>query len=152
MSVYYRIIDQVLTDPDTALAVVLPHLNASTGLKLTLDDSKVVFKRFYDLISFEQTADHLLNRRYPLQLDNVYVPQIEAAKKGGVYKAGESVTPEDIFVGTRLYRILTDLKRRYDDLKGSRRRETHLAAKAEEHYKNRNYLDAYRFLKAAKAG
>ena len=152
MSVYYRIIDHVLKDPDTSLAIVLPHLNASTGLKLTLDDAKVVFKRFYQLISFEQTADHLLNRRFPLQLDNVYVPQIEAAKKGGIYKAGEDVTPEDMFVGTRLYRILTALKERYGRVKGSSAPTTQLAAKAEQHYKNRNYLDAYRLIRAARAG
>jgi hypothetical protein len=92
------------------------HLNAATGLKLTLADCKVVFTRFFEFISFERTADHLLDKRYPLQLDNVYAPQIEAAKKGGIYRAGDHVTPEDIFVGTRLYRILTELKRRYEDL------------------------------------
>jgi hypothetical protein len=151
ISVYYRIIDQLRSDPDTALAIVLPHLNAATGLPLTLRDCKVVFSRFYDFISFEKAADHLLNRRYSLQLDNVYVPQIEAAKKGGIYKPGDNVTPEDIFVGTRLYRILTDLKKRYEDLKGSRAPRGHLAIKAEKHYRNRNYLDAYRLLKAARA-
>jgi ABC-type nitrate/sulfonate/bicarbonate transport system substrate-binding protein len=152
MSVYYRIIDQVLDDPGTALAIVLPHLNAATGLRLTLRDCKVVFSRFYEFISFEQTADHLLNRRYPLQLDNVYVPQIEAAKKGGIYKPTDNVTPEDIFVGTRFYRILTDLKRRYELLKGSQAAKTRMAAEAEDHYRNRNYLDAYRLLRAARAG
>lgn len=152
MSVYYRIIDELRSDPDTALAIVLPHLNASTGLRLTLRDSKVVFSSFYDFISFEQTADHLLNRRYPLQLDNVYTPQIEAAKKGGIYKPTDHVTPEDIFVGTRLYQILRDLKKRYDHLKVSHVPKGRLAIKAEEHYRNRNYLDAYRLIKAAKAG
>jgi ABC-type nitrate/sulfonate/bicarbonate transport system substrate-binding protein len=152
MSVYYRIIDQVLGDPDTALAIVLPHLNAATGLDLTLRDGKVVFSRFYEFICFERTADHLLNRRYPLQLDNVYTAQIEAAEKGGIYEPTEDVTPEDIFVGTRLYRILTDLKGRYERLKGAHAPTTHLAAQAERHYKNRNYLDAYRMLKASKSG
>ena len=149
MSVYYRIIDQLRSDPDTALAIVLPHLNAATGLRLTLRDGKVVFGRFYEFISFEQTADRLLNRRYPLQLDNVYMPQIEAAKKGGIYKPTDDVTPEDIFVGTRLYHILTDLKRRYERLKGSDASTTKLTAQAERHYGNRNYLDAYRLLRAA---
>ena len=54
------------------LAIVLPHLNAATGLRLTLQDCKVVFSRFYDFISYEQNGDDLLNRRNPLQLDNVY--------------------------------------------------------------------------------
>jgi hypothetical protein len=94
----------------------------------------------------------LLNRRYPLQLDNVYTAQIEAAEKGGIYEPTEDVTPEDIFVGTRLYRILTDLKGRYERLKGAHAPTTHLAAQAERHYKNRNYLDAYRMLKASKSG
>ena len=151
MSVYWRIIDQLRNDPDTALAIVLPHLNTATGLRLTLRDCKVVFSRFYDFISYEQTGNDLLNRRNPLQVDNVYAPQIEAAKEGGIYKRTDEVTPEDIFIGARLYRILQDLKSRYEHLKGSRAPEGRLAIKAEEQYRNRNYLDAYRLLTAARA-
>jgi ABC-type nitrate/sulfonate/bicarbonate transport system substrate-binding protein len=150
MSVYWRIIDEIRTDPDTALAIVLPRLNAATGLRLTLRDCKVAFSRFYDFITFEQTGDVLLDTRNPLQLDNVYAPQIEAAKKGGIYKPGDNVTPEDIFVGTRLYRILRDLKRRYEDLNRSHAPTGQVAIRAEEQYRNRNYLDAYRLIKAAK--
>jgi ABC-type nitrate/sulfonate/bicarbonate transport system substrate-binding protein len=151
MSVFYRIIDQVHRDPDTALAIVRPHLNAVTGLNLTLQDCKVVFSQFYEFISFEQTAQHLLNRRFPLQLDNVYVPQIEAAKRGGVYRSDVKVTPEDIFVGTRLYEILADLKTGYDRLKAVQKADSALISKAHEQYEHRNYLDAYRLLKAAGA-
>ena len=45
MSVYYRIIDQVLRDPTKALPIVLPRLNAATGLDLTLHDCEIVFRR-----------------------------------------------------------------------------------------------------------
>lgn len=151
MSVFYRIIDQMHRDPDTALAIVRPHLNAASGLSLTLQDCKVVFSQFYKFISFEQTAQHLLNRRFALQLDNVYVPQIKAAKQGGIYGAGVKVTPEDIFVGTRLYKILADLKTRYDRLKAVQNAESALVTKAQQQYEHRNYLDAYRLLKAARA-
>jgi ABC-type nitrate/sulfonate/bicarbonate transport system substrate-binding protein len=151
MSVYWRIIDQLRTHPDAAIAMVLPHLNAATGLKLTLRDGELAFSGFYDFISFEETGDHLLNRRYPLQVDNVYTPQIEAAKKGGIYKPGDDVTPEDIFIGARLYGIMRDLKKRYEDLGGLHAPRGPLAIEAEEQYRNRNYLDAYRLLKAAKA-
>jgi ABC-type nitrate/sulfonate/bicarbonate transport system substrate-binding protein len=151
-SVYYRIIDQLLGAEAAALAIELPHLNAATGLELTVEDAKAVFKRFYQLVSFEQAANHLLSHRYPLQLDNVYVPQIDAARKAGIYKATDNVTPEDIFVGTRLYRILADLKRRYESIKASRAPNGPLARNAAEHYRNRNYLDAYRLINAAEAG
>jgi ABC-type nitrate/sulfonate/bicarbonate transport system substrate-binding protein len=152
MSVYYRIIDQVDRDPDTALAILLPHLNAAAGVDLTLSDCKVVFARFYQLISFEASADHLLHRHSSLQLDNVYVPQIMAAKKGGIIPAHDRVTPEDIFVGSSFYRILTDLKKRYEGLRGSGPFASALAVRAEEQYKNRNYLDAYRLLRSATGG
>ncbi len=151
MSVFYRIIDQMNRDPDTALAIVLPHLNAASGLSLSLQDCEVVFSQFYEFISFEQTAEHLLHRRFPLQLDNVYVPQIEAAERGGIYRSGVKVTPEDIFVGTRLYEILADLKARYERLKASQTAKSALVTKAHEQYEHRNYLDAYRLLKAASA-
>ncbi|HET6866587.1 MAG TPA: ABC transporter substrate-binding protein [Solirubrobacteraceae bacterium] len=151
MSVFYRIIDQMDRDPGTALSIVRPHLNAASGLSLTLQDCKVVFTEFYEFISFEQTAQHLLDRRFPLQLDNVYVPQIEAAQRGGIYRPGLNVTPEEIFVGTRLYEILTDLKTRYDRLKAVHTGRSALVTKAQQHYEHRNYLDAYRLLKAAGA-
>jgi ABC-type nitrate/sulfonate/bicarbonate transport system substrate-binding protein len=149
MSVYYRIIDQVQREPDTALAIVLPHLTAATGLSLTLRDCKLIFSRFYRFISFEQTAGRLFNKRDPLQLDNVYVPQIQAARRGGIYSANEHATPEDIFVGARFYRILRDLRRRYAEVTATGSPTGRLAAMAEAHYKNRNYLDAYRLIKAA---
>ena len=152
MSVFYRIIDQLHADPDSSLAIVLPHLNAATGLTLTLRDCKVLFSQFYEFFSFEQTADHLLNRHFPLQLDNVYVPQIEAAKKGGIYAGDRTVTPEDIFVGKRLYEILVELKRRYERFNSSHILKPDVATKAKEQYNNRNYLDAYRLLRSATSG
>jgi energy-coupling factor transporter ATP-binding protein EcfA2 len=79
----------------------------------------------------------------------VYVPQIEAAKRGGIYRSGVKVTPEDIFVGTRLYEILADLKTRYERLEASPAANSALVVKAQEQYEHRNYLDAYRLLKAA---
>lgn len=151
MSVFYRIIDQMRRDPDTALSIVLPHLNAASGLSLTLQDCKVVFNEFYEFISFEETAEHLLDRRFPLQLDNVYGPQIEAAKRGGIYPSGINVTPEDIFVGKRLYETLANLKARCDGLNTAQTGSSALVTKAHEHYAHRNYLDAYRLLKAARA-
>jgi ABC-type nitrate/sulfonate/bicarbonate transport system substrate-binding protein len=151
MSVFYRIIDQMQRDPDTALSIVLPYLNAASGLNLTLQECKVVFSEFYEFISFEQTAEHLLDRRFPLQLDNVYVPQIDAAKRGGIYRSGIKVIPEDIFVGTRLYEILTKLKKRYELLKTVPTTVPALVTRAHEQYEHRNYLDAYRLLKAASA-
>jgi hypothetical protein len=63
-----------------------------------------------------------------------------------------NVTPEEIFVGKRLYEILADLKRRYERLRVSHTPRTGLATKAEEQYKNRNYLDAYRLIRSATGG
>jgi ABC-type nitrate/sulfonate/bicarbonate transport system substrate-binding protein len=151
MSVFYRIIDEIHRDPGTALSIVLPHLNAASGLSLTLQDCEVVFSEFYEFISFEQSAEHLLDRRFPLQLDNVYIPQIEAAQRGGIYHSGIKVTPSDIFVGTRLYEILADLKSRYERLRAVQTARSALITKAHEQYAHRNYLDAYRLLKAASA-
>lgn len=149
MSVFYRIIDQMHRDPDAALSIVLPHLNAASGLSLTLQDCKVVFSEFYEFISFEQTAEHLLDRRFPLELDNVYVPQLQAAQRGGIYRPGIKVTPEEMFVGTRLYKILTEMKTRFDRLRAGQTARSVLVTKADEQYEHRNYLDAYRLLKAA---
>ena len=47
--------------------------------------------------------------------------------------------------------LLQDLKRRYEHLRGSHAPNGRSATKAEEQYRNHNYLDAYRLLRAAQA-
>jgi hypothetical protein len=149
MSVYYRIINQVQQNPASTLAVELPNLETAIGAKLKLSDSELIFSKFYELLSFENSPSVLLNKSNPLYIDTVYKPQIAAAVKGGIMPKGSTYTPEDIFVGIPLYQTMASLKKKYDSLKASKNATGPLATKAAQQYNNYNFLDAYRLLNAA---
>jgi ABC-type nitrate/sulfonate/bicarbonate transport system substrate-binding protein len=148
MSVFYRIIDAVQTNPDV-LQVSLPTLSSAAGVAINLADAKRIFKDFYGTVNFEETAKLLEDTKYNLYYKTVYDAQIDAAKKGGIVPKGTSLTPDDMIIHKKLYLTLVDLKKRYDDLLASKKPSGALATKAATQYKNRNYLDAYRMLSAA---
>ncbi|MBJ7330141.1 MAG: ABC transporter substrate-binding protein [Solirubrobacteraceae bacterium] len=149
MSVFYRIIDDLQNKPKEILKYSLPTLSTATGTDLTLDQAVALFEDFYGTLNFEQTADFLLNKDYNLYYDMVYSSQIKAAKDGGILPKDKDVTPDDMIVMKGLYQDLVSLKEQYDALLKSDKPTGELADKAATFYEHRNYLDAYRYLKAA---
>jgi hypothetical protein len=148
MSVFYRIIDAVQTDPNI-LQVSLPVLSSAAGVDISLADAKRIFVDFYGTVNFEDTAKLLEDPTYNQYYKTVYGAQISAAEAGGVVPKGTQLTPDDMIIHPRLYKILVGLKKQYDDLLASKKPTGALATKAATQYKNRNYLDAYRLLAAA---
>jgi ABC-type nitrate/sulfonate/bicarbonate transport system substrate-binding protein len=148
MSVFYRIIDAVQNDPNV-LEVSLPTLSSSAGVDISLKDAKRIFVDFYGTVNFEESKKLLEDPSYNLYYETVYNSQIKAARAGGVVPASTSLTPDDMIIHKKLYNILVDLKKQYDDLKAAKSPTGALATTAETHYKNRNYLDAFRLLNAA---
>ena len=59
------------------------------------------------------------------------------------------LTPDDMIIHKKLYTILVDLKKKYDDILAAKKPTGALATKAATQYTNRNYLDAYRMINAA---
>jgi ABC-type nitrate/sulfonate/bicarbonate transport system substrate-binding protein len=149
LSVYYRIMDDIVKDPASALAISLPALRTAAGVDISLEDAEWIFKNFYEMVDFERAADHVINSSSPINYKVVYKAQIELARKGGVLPAGLAVTPEDLFIGEPLYRIALDLKGKYEDIEANGGKSGPLADLAAKHYAHRNYLDAYRLISAA---
>lgn len=149
MGVFYRIIDELQANPESVLRYSLPTLRTSTGVDLTLDQAVALFKDFYGTVNFEQAADLVLNPDYNLYYDMVYKAQIEAAEAGGILPKDLNATPDDMIVMKGLYQDLVSLKEQYDDLLATAKPTGELADQAATHYEHRNYLDAYRLLKAA---
>ena len=154
-SVVYRTIDAVKRSPEI-LSVYVPSLSAVLATTITLADAQVLFTGsaktppFFELQDFEQQATQLLDTNSQYYFGTVYGLQIEAAKKGGVIPAGATLTVEDLTMDKALYLAALDLKHRYDTLRASGRKlASNLSAQAETQYVNRNYLDAYRLLRAA---
>jgi ABC-type nitrate/sulfonate/bicarbonate transport system substrate-binding protein len=148
MSVFYRIIDAVQNDPNV-LQVSLPTLSSAAGVDISLKDAKRIFVDFYGTVNFEDTAKLLEDPKYNLYYETVYKSQIAAAKAGGVVPKSTSLTPDDMIIHKKLYTILVDLKKKYDDILAAKKPTGALATKAATQYTNRNYLDAYRMINAA---
>ncbi len=156
ISVRFRLIDEIQEAPDEPLGVLLPFLNSAADLDLSLDQLKAIFTDLYSMIDFERQKDWWVNKDSQFYVETVYKPHIEAAKAGGVIPAGTDVTVDDLTMAGDLWKILNDLKGKYDaleaeagDLSGE---QAELAEQAATFYEHRNYLDAYRFLKAATEG
>jgi hypothetical protein len=149
MSVFFRIIDAVQTNPLGTLGVSLPTLSSTAGVNISLPDAAKLFKLFYGTVNFEQAAKLMLDPSYNLYYETVYNSQIKAAKAGGIMPQNANVTPDDLIIFKPLYQTLANLKTQYESLKTSKKSSSPLAARAETHYKNRNYLDAVRFMTAA---
>ncbi|MFT4036335.1 MAG: ABC transporter substrate-binding protein [Patulibacter sp.] len=149
MGVFYRIIDEIQNQPREALKQSLPILSKSAGVDLTLDDAETMFKLFYGTVNFEQAKEIVEDKDAKLYYETIYKPQIDAAKAGGVLPKDDEITPDDIIVFKKYYEILAGLKGQYDSLLASEKPTGELADKAKAFYEERDYLDAYRFLKAA---
>jgi ABC-type nitrate/sulfonate/bicarbonate transport system substrate-binding protein len=153
MSVMFRVIDQVKADPTKALGYEAPYLRSVAGTNTTPEDLGKIMKTLDPLIAFEEQTRFWTDTSSPYYYKNVYTPQIEAAKRGGIIPSGVSATADDVTVGARVYNDLVGLKNSYDLLlpkagsvsEGARS----TIANAATQYQNRNYLDAYRLLKSA---
>lgn len=153
MSVMFRVIDQVKTEPTKALGYEAPYLRSVAGTNTTPEDLGQIMKTLDPLISFEEQTRFWTDTSSPYHYRNVYTSQIAAAKRGGLIPGSLSATPDDVTVGARVYNDLVGLKHSYDvllpkaDSASEAARATITAAATQ--YQNRNYLDAYRLLNAA---
>jgi hypothetical protein len=160
--VMYRIIDAMRKDIDegtdeNALAAIQPVLQSAAGVELDTEGLRTLYGDVYSFYTFEEQAGYWLEKDDPFNYENVYRPQIEAAQKGGILPAGEDLTPDDAFsLGKEVYEALVEYREQYDALRpeaeGLEGDAATLAEAAAQHYENRNYLDALRFLEAAVGG
>jgi hypothetical protein len=159
--VMFRIIDAIHADiknkTDRALKLEVPVLEAAAGVKIGVEGLRTIFTTLDPLKSFEQQGrEYWLDRRNPFNYWNVYSPQIKAAQRGGLLPKNKTFTPDDAIIAPKVYRTLLSYRRRYDQQKakaaGLQGDRASLARQAATHYRNRNYLDAFRFLDAAIKG
>lgn len=149
-SVFYRIADDVASDPDTAIATILPALQSSAGVNLDLAGAVGLYTQFYSLISFEEAGERFTDASAPLYFETVYEPQIAAAIDGGVVQESTGLTPESVVWGRALWEIADNLRTEYETI-ASTGIQGELADQAAVFYEHRNYLDAYRYAAAAAA-
>jgi ABC-type nitrate/sulfonate/bicarbonate transport system substrate-binding protein len=150
MSVFFRIIDAIRKDlkdgTDDALSVQLPYLEAKSGTKIGMDGLRGIFKDIDPLMTFEEQRAVWMEPDSPVYFKNIYQPQVDAAKKGGILPANAQVDLDRIFIGTDVYRRLLDHKTGYEKLRDQGKGEQAAQQRAERLYAARNYLDAHRAL------
>jgi ABC-type nitrate/sulfonate/bicarbonate transport system substrate-binding protein len=149
MSVQFRIIDAIKNDPDRTLAIDAPFLQAAAGTSTIGADLKVIMSTLDPLFSFEEQKQFWLDESSPWYYKSVLVPQIAAAKARGLIPPDSNYAPDDVTVGAGIYKDLVELKRLCDELMPKAPQSNDAVKSAIVQYKNRNYLDAYRMLKAA---
>lgn len=161
-SVMYRSIDALQRDiengtDEEALSKILPVLKSAAGVELTIDGLKILYGDVYSFYTFEDAAGYWTDSEDPFNFESIYTPQIEAAQEGGVLPKDKDLPASQAFgMGQEIYEELVKYKEQYDelepqaaDLEGE---AAQLADAAAEQYKNRNYLDAARWLQAAVEG
>jgi ABC-type nitrate/sulfonate/bicarbonate transport system substrate-binding protein len=152
MSVFFRVIDAIRADlkngSDKALAVQLPYLEAKSGTKIGLDGLRGIFKDIDPLMTFEDQRAVWLDPKSPVYFKNIYQPQVDAAKKGGILPAGADINIDNIYIGADVYRRLLQHKQQYEQLRDQGKGDAKAKARAERYYEARNYLDAQRTLAA----
>ena len=159
-SVMFRIIDNINEDiannTDHALKLEVPVIEAAAGTKLGVEGLRTIFKTLDPMKSFEDQAEYWLDQDSPFHYWNVYKPQIHAAQQGGLLPKDKKFSPDDAFTAPYVYRTLLQYRRWYDQLTpkaaGLSGDRAKLAEQAAVHYKDRNYLDAFRMLDAAVKG
>jgi hypothetical protein len=159
-SVMFRIIDAINADivnnTDHALKLEVPVIEAAAGTELGVEGLRTIFKVLDPAKSFEDQAEYWLDQDSPFHYWSVLMPQIKAAQRGGLLPEDKKFTPDDALTAPYVYRTLLTYRQWYDQLKpeaaGLTGDRAKLAAQAAVHYKNRNYLDAYRLLNAAVKG
>lgn len=151
MSVQFRIIDEIRENPTEAFAIQAPYLRAAAGTTTTEADLQTIITTLDPLYTFEEQADFWIDTESPYYYATVLQPQIDAAQAGGLLPAGVTYTADDVTVGAGIYRDLVALKEAYDALLPTvpAGADAAILAAAATHYENRNYLDAYRMLRAA---
>ncbi|MCR8550525.1 hypothetical protein M4578_22105 [Salipiger sp. P9] len=155
VSVYYRILDQIENDPNTALSYLIPYLSAATGEDVDLGDLERLWTGgdFYVPWSFGRQAELEADESSELYYEAIIGAQIAAAQAGGVVPAALELTADKITAAPGIYKDMVALKEGYEtlladhpDLSGA------LVEQAAAFYDGRNYLDAYRFLRSAAEG
>jgi ABC-type nitrate/sulfonate/bicarbonate transport system substrate-binding protein len=149
VSVMFRTIDALETDPKGAISLQLPFLQSAAGVSVNVNDLADIYKRLDPFIPFNQQTSFWTDTTSPYYYESLYGAQIKAAQAGGVLPKGASISADQL-LNADVYRTLASLKVQYDALKAKGNvKNASIAAKAQSLYDDYDYLDAVRFLKAA---
>jgi ABC-type nitrate/sulfonate/bicarbonate transport system substrate-binding protein len=155
VSVMFRIIHEINADPPGQLRHELDFLNAFAGTSLTLKELQSNITKLDPLIPFESQAPYFEDPKSSLYYKNWFQANVNYNVKKGVLQKGSTYNPDDLIWAGTIYQQLKGLKAQSDQLM-SQLKGTKLAAdkqqlvdRAKKFYTWYDFLDSYRYLKAA---
>lgn len=161
-SVLFRITKFQNTNRDEALKIHVPFLNSAAGTDISLETAVVVYESLDPFVTFEDQAAWYLDDQNPLNYKYVLGSAIKMWEEQGLFQPGE-VTIEDVAIAETVYRQFVALKGLSETYMGNAQqlikqadkagkavpKAKELLTKAKALYDAYDFLDAYRFGKAA---
>lgn len=150
----FRINAFINNDPAAAMAIHTPFLNSVAGTKFDNKVAEVVYKSLDPFVPFDEQSAWQLDKSSPLNAEYVIGSAIKLYEEQGVFKPGE-FTWNNFTIADQIYKELMDDRTQADqlikdlDAKHVSGPAADLLNQAKHHYEIYNYLDAYRFAKAA---
>ena len=154
VSVMFRVIHEINANPAAQLALELDFINAFAGTSLKLNELQSNILKLDPLIPFENQAPYFDDPKSSLYYKNWFQANVKYNTKKGVLREGD-YNPDDLIWAGPIYHQLKDLKDQSDqlmsDLKGKQLSsdQQQLVDQAKKYYAWYDFLDSYRFLKAA---
>ncbi len=156
VSVMFRIIQAIDTNPKAQLAYELPFINAFAGTSLTLPQLQNNIQNLDPLIPFDGQGPYFDSPSSSLYYKNWFQATLKFNIDKGIVPAG-TYNPDDLIWAGTIYHELVDFRHRSDALlakaaqKSLSADKSSLVTKARALYKDFDYLDSYRLLLAATA-
>jgi ABC-type nitrate/sulfonate/bicarbonate transport system substrate-binding protein len=151
-SVVFRILDELQKDP-SLYDVYAPYLNSVAGTDLDGADIERTVDNLHPYVTFEEQTKYFVDKDGTEYYGNSMGALIKALEKDKTIPTG--IKPEEIVWAAPMYDELMDYKAKTDTLLGEAEGEDlssdkqQLLERAREFYQWYDYLDAYRFAKAA---
>lgn len=145
-SVMYRLIDDVEDKTDGVARDFVDYVNSYTGSKLTAEELAATFDGLYSVRNFEDAAELYTDPSGEYNFDKVAGAQIDELASNGVISEGHG--PGSLSIAKDVYEALATYKEEAEKLLGNAG-SGKVWGQAREFYKQRNYLDAYRFAASA---
>jgi hypothetical protein len=156
VSVIWRTIDAIQKDPKTNLTIQAPYLNSVAGTSLDWKAIQQIFRHLDPLSNFQYQSKYCLDTKGTLYYKTAYASILRDYAKQKLIPAGK-FAPDDLIWACQIFNVAVSYKHKTDTLLSSVGKKTlspqkkELVAKAKRYYAWFDFLDAYRFAKAATA-
>lgn len=147
VSVYFRILDYIEEDLEGAAEAQLPALNATGGTELTAAELGKLYSTIDPIVPWDEQGKFFTDPKSPYNWEKVYTERIKTAEAEGVLPKGGDYSPEQISVADKVYADLKGYEEKAEGLLSEA--EGPLAEQAQAYFDAFDFLDAYRYAKAA---